>query len=820
MVEHAVAKHSYKGGTRQDAELIFKKRQNIIVLKQDTDWWFGYVEDQPNHRGWFPASYVRLEKSADIKHRGTSASGRSASRTQDRSSGVKENNSSSRSRSGRRGPSSSAQAVSRSKPRASPTSAAARAVPAASAGSVDTQPADNSHAQQLLQDYLDGDQEHHQRVEDNHSTDDEFETGGRAIGSLNRQESHLDLTAAQRLTESDGSDVAAMKKEMVRLMTAIDNERRKRQAVQLTLADVQHERDDAIAQLGTHKESIEEFHATHKQRTDDDAKRELILQDLIANSEMLPEMMLASTRLEMEIDSLEYANSELENNINERESEIADLKSEVVQLKRDQADAVIQQQIAATNDTVAKQVQEQLHAERAEYKETIMALNEENARIVKELKSNEKESKKQIKLLNAVVAHEKNKTEDLDKRYQQLVTERSDINNELVMLKAALPQVKEESVQRLGELKRQATQSELQHEHDMEKFREEAEDERDAVIAIHAQERAILEEKNDQMETEIERLMALLKQKDGELATAAHDYEAHKAVARSRDSASAKYKLEVLKRVRTTEAERDNLAKKVHALHARIQTLLSQSAKTKGKYESQHRKMMSQLERERKELTGQISQHQKTTSMLEHDIKRAEEEVVRLRLRADHETEKRRQLEALERARREAERDRDHRRVKNQMRRDEEMKSMPKTAGDLIKDYKKTQGKMAVQIYSTNKPDIYIFGTRKIHLVVLNGRLMVRVGGGYTTIDDFVAKTAPSEARKMHSAMQRARLREEAESARRAKLKRMNRSGSSARLLRGTRDSVESGPRWTSTQPNSSRAHRRSSQDENDDSAE
>jgi len=99
---------------------------------------------------------------------------------------------------------------------------------------------------------------------------------------------------------------------------------------------------------------------------------------------------------------------------------------------------------------------------------------------------------------------------------------------------------------------------------------------------------------------------------------------------------------------------------------------------------------------------------------------------------------------------------------------DDESKDM--SVNQLMDEYKQQHGRSAVQIYSTDQQDIYIFGyvcclslwimlisrvmsgcfrTRKIHLSVLNGQLMVRVGGGYVSIDEFVANNAPHEARKV-----------------------------------------------------------------------
>ena len=43
----------------------------------------------------------------------------------------------------------------------------------------------------------------------------------------------------------------------------------------------------------------------------------------------------------------------------------------------------------------------------------------------------------------------------------------------------------------------------------------------------------------------------------------------------------------------------------------------------------------------------------------------------------------------------------------------------------------------------------YMFGSRKIYAKVLNGKLVIRVGGGYMIINEFIATYAEAELRKM-----------------------------------------------------------------------
>lgn len=44
-----------------------------------------------------------------------------------------------------------------------------------------------------------------------------------------------------------------------------------------------------------------------------------------------------------------------------------------------------------------------------------------------------------------------------------------------------------------------------------------------------------------------------------------------------------------------------------------------------------------------------------------------------------------------------------------------------------------------------------MFGTMKIHAEIRNGHLIIRVGGGYMTMDEFIKTHAPSEVNKMQA---------------------------------------------------------------------
>ena len=44
---------------------------------------------------------------------------------------------------------------------------------------------------------------------------------------------------------------------------------------------------------------------------------------------------------------------------------------------------------------------------------------------------------------------------------------------------------------------------------------------------------------------------------------------------------------------------------------------------------------------------------------------------------------------------------------------------------------------------------VYLFGTKKVFIKVYNNRIMVRVGGGYLSIDEFIEKYTPLELEKL-----------------------------------------------------------------------
>ena len=45
----------------------------------------------------------------------------------------------------------------------------------------------------------------------------------------------------------------------------------------------------------------------------------------------------------------------------------------------------------------------------------------------------------------------------------------------------------------------------------------------------------------------------------------------------------------------------------------------------------------------------------------------------------------------------------------------------------------------------------YLFGTRKIYAKILNGKLVIRVGGGYMVIEEFISTYAEKELLKLEA---------------------------------------------------------------------
>jgi chromosome segregation ATPase len=81
-------------------------------------------------------------------------------------------------------------------------------------------------------------------------------------------------------------------------------------------------------------------------------------------------------------------------------------------------------------------------------------------------------------------------------------------------------------------------------------------------------------------------------------------------------------------------------------------------------------------------------------------------------------------------------------------------------SGDYVADFSDEVDMLLAQYINMNTCPVpikrlgggyYLFGTRKIYAKVLNGRLVIRVGGGYMVIDEFIATYAEVELKKMEA---------------------------------------------------------------------
>ena len=55
---------------------------------------------------------------------------------------------------------------------------------------------------------------------------------------------------------------------------------------------------------------------------------------------------------------------------------------------------------------------------------------------------------------------------------------------------------------------------------------------------------------------------------------------------------------------------------------------------------------------------------------------------------------------------------------------------------------------MTIKRISTGK---YLFGSKTISAKIVNGRLLIRVGGGYLNFEEFIRQYAPSELVKLNA---------------------------------------------------------------------
>lgn len=169
----------------------------------------------------------------------------------------------------------------------------------------------------------------------------------------------------------------------------------------------------------------------------------------------------------------------------------------------------------------------------------------------------------------------------------------------------------------------------------------------------------------------------------------------------------------------------------------------------KHKYVEEQKKRIQSLKAELDKLKKLIEEKKKIIAQLENDIQQADEELERLR--NDDENER---LQAH---------------ADDLERRIFELEALlgdapPPEVPDL--SYKAKKGDLVDEMlakYIQNCPvpvkrlggGFYLFGTRKIYAKIMNGKLVIRVGGGYMVIDKFIETYAEQELTKINAILER-----------------------------------------------------------------
>lgn len=281
--------------------------------------------------------------------------------------------------------------------------------------------------------------------------------------------------------------------------------------------------------------------------------------------------------------------------------------------------------------------------------------------------------------------------------------------------------------------------------------------------AIKQKEKIIrLENVNEGLSNEIERTKKqLANEQKGvfELARMSQEQE-------EKDCMQIKDLRKKLERLRTREDETRQMQKALEErytsdLNMEVDTFKRQFAKDRKELtkqysdldrkfklrEKQHNvslmKMSEKTQKERRDLQKtQKSNHVELTKLKEKVLKEfskdLEKEKKRLRVEIETEIEKR---------------------LRNEYQAKLSWKSKKQTekSGTLSKtihqEVSKLQKHLPIALKPTDREGIYTFGARKIHLVVIDGRLSVRVGGGYLTFWEFVNKYGEMEANKLKKAV-------------------------------------------------------------------
>eukprot|EP01006_Ploeotia_vitrea_P047897 TRINITY_DN67174_c5_g9_i1.p2 TRINITY_DN67174_c5_g9~~TRINITY_DN67174_c5_g9_i1.p2 ORF type:complete len:1158 (-),score=814.64 TRINITY_DN67174_c5_g9_i1:52-3525(-) len=598
-----------------------------------------------------------------------------------------------------------------------------------------------------------------------------------------------------------------------------------------------------------------------------------IQEDLIANSMMLPEIMMANTRLEMQVEELEEDNERYKAQVKALRKEAAK-NADMIEEARKMTEAKLTEQVARTKKESHKLVSEarrqltQLEVDKAkslkqiedekksalrqksQYKQEIEAMRKNIRNMMssvntklhstksemnkEKLKLRNEKKETQIKLARAKkkkMAEERKaaklarqqkrvaaKQQDLSAALRAKEKELRDANEEIRALKQQMSRMNLEHSRKLkaqekellalevakkkqwekltSSQKRQAVEQEAERKR-MEKRQREWEQ----MLEADRRQLERIQEMSDKQRAELEKDIKKTTQEALRSMEAAQEEKVKRMTVeermlfwrnemRNKQQLLAEKNLAMLKRVRAVEKQRDEMTMLLQSTEKKLEKVNSSKKKALAKMDRARQQELQHIaeEREKLQLKNQEERKREAAELwrmikrakaeLEyHKRKAAEEEKLRKKLESRNEARRTKMLERRKSLMQEKNRysgnvydpdhvltDRSHRSslvdeaaAADIMAAGEEQP----TIGDLMEDWKDQHKDRPVEIYSTDQENIYIFGTRKIQLIVLNGQLMVRVGGGYGPIDKFVAKHAASEQRKIAMRLRKARERGE-----------------------------------------------------------
>lgn len=476
-----------------------------------------------------------------------------------------------------------------------------------------------------------------------------------------------------------------------------------------------------------------------------------LLNDLISNAQLVPDLMLKNARSEQEIEQLEAETQRLLLRIQDLSREHAQEKQEIVS----KISVLINTQAENRGAKMAEQLMEDVKKEQdrsaAEHKRHL----DETEQLQKNIKDVTAEGRAKIQILEKTIQDDRAKYEKAAQQIKELHRQLSNEQIEKLDLQLRVQQLEANMDEEKSVL--------LQETDELQQARSTLVAEKKALIKNHEAVKASMQEQVDRLSLDNETLQSDLESMKRKLAETIAEFEKEKASFRQKDTAAANYKVQLLNRIKDAESSRDENEKRRKELEEKLNSAEEQKFVARQQLSAVFEQANLELEREKKKAEELVKKEKiKAATELEKEIRRAEEEAEKLRDRMEEERDRRERLEAMEHARMVVEehqerlrkqRGKTPRMVRSNTSKNEigEKPDSQPTTTSLMKEFKKQNANMDVPIYPTANPDIFTFGTKRLHVVVLNGQLMVRVGGGYMRIDDFVVKHAPVEARKMQN---------------------------------------------------------------------